>query len=89
MKRDEYEQLDVFEVERILATTLIDLIDDPHEQHIITLALLTSRSGLPKRRVRELTEEWELRTMSGDEYMLTPELVERVRELLLNPRRRD
>jgi hypothetical protein len=85
MKRDDYEQLDIFEMERLVAGALVD---DPHEQHAITLSLLATRSGLPKRRVREITEELGMQTISSDEYLLTPEIVERVREVLENPRSR-
>lgn len=80
MQRKDHEQLDIHEMERMVAQALLGLIDDPR-QPPITFKLLVSRSGLPKHRVREVVEDWQLRAVSGDEYLLTPAMVERVRTL--------
>jgi hypothetical protein len=81
MPRKDHEQLDVYEMERIVAQALLELADDP-EQKPITFSLLVKRSDLPKHRVREVVDAWELRTVSGEEYLLTPALLERVRSVL-------
>ncbi len=82
MPRKDHEQLDIHEMERMVAQAMLGLIDDP-DQPPITFKLLVSRAGLPKHRVREVVEDWQLRPVSGDEYLLTPAVVERVRELAL------
>jgi hypothetical protein len=82
MSSREHEHLDIYEMERMVARALIALVDDRETHHRITPKLLASRSGLPLRRVREVTNEWNLQTLSGDEYWLGPGSVDRVRELL-------
>lgn len=81
MKRQEYEQLDIHEMERMVAQALVDLVDDPHERHRITLKLLATRTRLPLRRVREVTDGWNLRALSGDELWLGPGSVDAARAL--------
>jgi hypothetical protein len=81
MNRREYEQLDIHEMERRVARALIELVDDPHERHRITLKLLAARSDLPLRRVREVTDAWHLQALSGDELWLVPGSVEAARKL--------
>jgi hypothetical protein len=81
MNRQEYEQLDIHEMERRVAAALIDLVDDPKQQHRITLKLLATRSKLPLRRVREVTDTWNLQALSGDELWLGPGSVEAARGL--------
>ena len=77
----EHEQLDIHEMERRVAVALIELVDDPRERHRITPRLLATRSNLPVRRVREVTDDWNLQTLSGDEYWLAPGSVEHARAL--------
>jgi hypothetical protein len=74
-----HEQLDIHEMERRVAAALIELVDDPRERHRITPKLLAARSKLPLRQVREVTDEWNLQTLSGDEYWLSPGSVEHAR----------
>jgi hypothetical protein len=81
MHRKDHDQLDIHEMERLVARALLELVDDP-AQPPITFKLLVTRSELPKHRVREVIEEWGLRTVSGDEYLLSPAMVERVRSVL-------
>jgi hypothetical protein len=81
MTEREHEQLDIHEMERRVAAALIELVDDPNERHRITPRLLAARSKLPLRRVREVTDDWNLQTISGDEYWLGPGSVERARAL--------
>jgi hypothetical protein len=81
MKNREHEQLDIHEMERRVASALIELVDDPKDRHRITAKLLAVRSKLPLHRVREVTDAWNLQTLSGDEYWLGPGSVERAREL--------
>lgn len=57
MNRQEYEQLDIHEMERRVAAALIDLVDDPKQQHRITLKLLATRSKLPLHRVSSLAPD--------------------------------
>jgi hypothetical protein len=80
MQRKDYEQLDVQEMERMVARAALELVDDP-ERPAVTFARLVKLAGLPKHRVREVIEEWGLRAVSGDEFLLTPTLVERLRGL--------
>jgi hypothetical protein len=80
MNGREHEQLDIHEMERRVAVALIELVDDPHEHHRITPKLLAARCKLPLRRVREVTEEWNLQTLSGDEYWLGPDPMQRARD---------
>ncbi|MFT3923336.1 MAG: hypothetical protein QM778_12450 [Myxococcales bacterium] len=80
MPRRDHEQLDIYEMERLVARAVVDLIDDPRAP-AITFKGLVARTELPKHRVREVIDEWQLRTVSGDEYLLTPELVEHIRRL--------
>jgi hypothetical protein len=77
----EHEQLDIHEMERRVAAALIELVDDPQKHHRITPRLLAARSKLPLKRVREVTDDWNLQTISGDEYWLGPGSVERARAL--------
>jgi len=77
----EHEQLDVNEMERMVAGALIALVDDRREQHRITLRLLSARTHLPLHRVREITEAWQLRTESGDSLFLAPDALEHARQL--------
>lgn len=79
MNSREHEQLDIYEMERMVAVALIALIDDAREQHRITPKLLAQRTGLPLRRVREVTDEWNLQMISGDEYRFHPGSVEQIR----------
>jgi hypothetical protein len=79
MSDREHEQLDIDEMERRVASALIALVDDPHEQHRITPKLLAARSRLPVRRVREITEAWNLQTLSGDEYWFGPGTIQHAR----------
>lgn len=74
------QDLDIDEMERRVAQALVDLIDDSREQHKITIKLLSERSKLSPRRVREITNEWQLRTISGDELFLAPGTVDHARE---------
>jgi hypothetical protein len=78
-----HEELDIHEMERMVAAALIELVDDPRVHHRITPKLLALRSKLPLRRVREVTDEWNLQTLSGDEYWLGPDAIERARARLL------
>jgi len=81
MNRKEYEQLDVHEIERMVARALLELVDDAHERQRITIKLLAARSKLPLHRVREVTDAWNLQALSGDELWLIPGTVERARAL--------
>jgi hypothetical protein len=65
-------------MERMVARATLELIDDPG-QPTVTFSRLVKLTGLPKHRVREVIDEWGWRTVSGDEFLLTPTLVERVR----------
>jgi hypothetical protein len=79
MEGSAYEQLDIHEMERRVAVALVELVDDPHQHHRVTPRLLAARSKLPLRRVREVTNEWNLQTLSGDEYWLSPDSMEQAR----------
>ena len=79
MESSTQELLDIHEMERRVAVALIELVDDPQERHRITPKLLAARSKLPLRRVREVTNEWNLQTLSGDEYWLSPGSMEQAR----------
>ena len=78
----EHEHLDIDEMERRVARALLALVDAPGERQAITAKLLASRSQLPLRRVREITDAWELRTLSGDELWLGSGSVARIRARL-------
>jgi hypothetical protein len=82
MNRQDYEQLDIQEMERMVARALVHLVDDPHERHRITLKRLAAQTKLPLRRVREVTDAWNLHALSGDELWLGPGSVEAARTLL-------
>jgi hypothetical protein len=84
MSSSQDEFLDIHEMERRVARALVALVDDRDTQHRITPKLLASRSGLSVRRVREVTNDWNLQTLSGDEYWLHPVLMEQVRALAAN-----
>ncbi len=81
MKDREYEGLDIHEMERRVAAALIELVDAPGERRRITPKLLSARTNLPQRCVREITDEWNLQTLSGDEYWLRSGSLERARAL--------
>lgn len=81
MKDREYESLDIHEMERRVAVALIELVDAPGERQRITPKLLSARTNLPLRRVREITDDWNLQTLSGDEYSLRAGSLERARAL--------
>jgi hypothetical protein len=87
MKDREHEGLDIHEMERRVAAALIDLVDAPGERQRITPKLLSARTNLPQRRVREITDEWNLQTLSGDEYWLRSGSLERARALCAEPAR--
>jgi hypothetical protein len=74
-----HEQLDIHEIERMVARALIEFVDDANERQRITAKRLAERTGLPLRRVREVTDAWNLQTLSGDELWLGPGSVERAR----------
>ena len=78
----EHEQLDIDEMERRVARALVDLVDAPGERQAITARLLAERSRLPLRRVREITDAWELRTLSGEELWLGSGTAARIRARL-------
>ena len=78
----EHEQLDVDEMERRVARALLAIVDAPGERQAITPKLLAERCQLPLRRVREITEAWELRTLSGDELWLGTGSMARIRARL-------
>gem|GEM_PF-5549181 len=86
MAHKDDEQLDVEEMERMVARAVIDLLDAPGAQPV-TFRDLVRRTGLPKHRVREVVEEWQLRTLSGDEYLFTPESLEPIRKRAAERRR--
>lgn len=79
MKDREHESLNIHEVERRVAVALIEIVDSPGDHQPITLTLLAARSKLPRRRVREVTDEWNLQTPSGDTYLLSSGSMARVR----------
>lgn len=81
----QHEQLDVNELERLLARTLVALVDAPREQLRISARLLAETSGIPLRRVREVLDEWQLQTVTGDALFLTPDVLEQVRALAQGP----
>jgi hypothetical protein len=81
MKDREHEGLDIHEMERRVAVALIELVDGPGERQRITPKLLSARTNLPQRRVREITDEWNLQTLSGDVYWLRSGSLERARAL--------
>lgn len=83
------QDLDIDEIERRVAQALVDLVDGPGEQPKITIKLLAARSKLSLRRVREVTNEWQLRTISGDELFLAPGTVDHARERARVLRRED
>lgn len=78
----EHEQLDIDEMERRVAHALLAAVDAPGERQAITAKLLAERSGLPLRRVREITDAWGLRTLSGDELWLGSGSVAHIRTRL-------
>lgn len=84
MSSKEHEQLDVYEMERMVAQALVDLVDAPGEQHRITARLLAARTKLPLYRVREVTDAWNLQTLSGDALWLGPDSLEHARQVLSN-----
>jgi hypothetical protein len=81
MNRQEYEQLDIHQMERMVARALLALVDDSREHQRITLKRLATRTQLPLHRVREVTDAWNLQALSGDELWLIPGTVERARAL--------
>jgi hypothetical protein len=81
-QRREHEQLDIDEMERRVARALLAVVDAPGERQAISAKLLAQRTQLPLRRVREITDAWELRTLSGDELWLGSGSVGRVRARL-------
>lgn len=81
MKDREHESLDIHEMERRVAAALVEIVDGPGEPQPVTLTLLAARSKLPRRRVREITDEWNLQTPSGDTYLLSSGSMARVRAL--------
>jgi len=81
MKDREHEGLDIQEMERRVAVALIELVDGPGERQPITLKVLAARTNLPRHRVREITDEWNLQTVSGDEFWLRSGSLERARAL--------
>jgi hypothetical protein len=85
MKDREHEGLDIHEMERRVAGALIELVDGPGERQRITLKLLAARTNLPQRCVREIMDEWNLQTLSGDEYWLRSGSLERARALCGDP----
>lgn len=82
MNAKSHEELDVQEMERMVARALMALLNAPGEPRSITLKALIEGTGLPKRRVREVVDGWGLRTVSGDAYLLTPHVMEQVEALL-------
>ena len=78
----EHEQLDIDEIERRVARALLAIVDAPGDRQPITAKLLAERTQLPVRRVREITEAWELRTLSGEELWLGSGSVTRIRARL-------
>jgi hypothetical protein len=80
-QRDEHKHLDIHEMERRVAAALVKLVDDPGERQRITPRLLARLTNLPLHRVREVTDGWNLQTLSGDEYWLGPGSVAHAREL--------
>ncbi len=80
MSSREHEALDIYEMERMVARALVELVDD-RARPSISVKTLASRTGLPARRVREVTDAWNLRTLSGDELYLTPDAMDKAREL--------
>ena len=80
MQSREHEHLDIDEMERRVALALLELVDDARERQRITPKLLAARTRLPIRRIREVTDAWNLQTLSGDEYWLGPGSVEHVRQ---------
>jgi hypothetical protein len=82
MSTKEHEQLDIHEMEHMVAQALIELVDAPGEQPGISARLLAARTKLPLHRVREVTDEWNLQTLSGDAFWLGPESLERARRVL-------
>ena len=87
MKDKEHEGLDIHEMERRVAVALIELVDGPGERQPVTLKLLSSRTNLPPRLVREIMDEWNLQTVSGDAYWLRSGSLERARALCEEPAR--
>lgn len=79
------EPLDIHEMERRIAQAIVDLVDDAATQHRITLALLAARTKLSARRIREVTDEWNLQTLSGDEYWFALGMLDRIREVANKP----
>jgi hypothetical protein len=82
MSTREHEQLDVYEMEHMVAQALIELVDAPGEQRGISARTLSARTKLPLHRVREVTDDWNLQTISGDTFWLGPESLERARKVL-------
>jgi hypothetical protein len=82
MSAKQHEQLDVYEMERMVAEALIALVDGPGAQQPISARLLATRTKLPLYRVREVTDAWDLQTLSGDAFWLGPESLARARKLL-------
>lgn len=82
MTNREPEALDIHQMERMVAQALVDLVDDRSTRHSITVKALAARSGLPVRRVREVTDAWNLRTLSGEELFLAPGSVDRARDIV-------
>ena len=78
----EHEQLDIDEMERRVARALLELVDASGERRAITARLLATRTQLPLRRVREITDAGELRTLSGDELWLGSGSVTHIRARL-------
>lgn len=78
----EHEQLDIDEMERRVARALLDAVDAPGERQRISAKFLAESTQLPLRRVREITDAWELRTLSGDELWLGSGAVARIRARL-------
>jgi hypothetical protein len=79
-----HEELDIHEMERMVARALVELVDAPQRQRI-TAKVLAQRTGLPLRRVREVAEAWDLQTISGDEYSLGSGSVQRARDCAYGP----
>jgi hypothetical protein len=77
----EHEQLDVDEMERMVARALVALVDQGRDQQPVSARLLAQRTKLPLHRVREVTDGWQLRTLSGDAFFLAPDVLERARRL--------
>jgi len=77
----ERDQLDVFEIERMVARALVTLVEDRRAQHHISAKVLAEYTQLPLRRVREVIALWELRTVSGDALYLTAQSIEHARKL--------